>query len=65
MYLDKKQYNLQLQCYVSLNFSLNKTFYKHFFNWDSLNATLNSHYETRSYKKKKYKKIEAYIRSVT
>ena len=27
-------------------------------NWDSLHAKLNSHYEARNYKKKKYKKIE-------
>ena len=31
-----------------------------FLNWDSLNARLNSHYETRSYKKKKHKKITEY-----
>ena len=27
-----------------------------FFNWDSLHARLNSHYEAWSYKKKKHKK---------
>ena len=27
-----------------------------FFNWDSLHAKLNSHYEAWSYKKKKHKK---------
>ena len=31
-----------------------------FFNWDSVNVRLNSHYEAWSYKKKKYKKIKAY-----
>ena len=30
-----------------------------FFNWNSLHARLNSYYEARSYKKKKYKKIKA------
>ena len=36
--------------------------FKHvyFFNWDSLHASLNSHYEVWSYKKKKDKKIKAY-----
>ena len=34
------------------------------FNWDSLHARLNSHYETWSYKKKKHKKITAYRKSV-
>ena len=29
-----------------------------FFNWDSLHARLNNHYEARGYKKKKYKKIK-------
>ena len=31
-----------------------------FFNWDLLYARLNSHYEARSYKKKKHKKVKAY-----
>ena len=30
-----------------------------FFNWISLHARLNSHYEAWSYKKKKHKKIKA------
>ena len=34
-----------------------------FFNWDSLHARLNSHYEAWSYKKKKHKKIKAYRKS--
>ena len=34
------------------------------FNWDSLHARVNSHYEAWSYKKKKYKKIKAYRKSV-
>ena len=29
----------------------------HFFNWDSLHAKLNNHYEAWGYKKKKHKKI--------
>ena len=35
-----------------------------FFNWDSLHARLNSHYETQSYKKNKHKKIRAHNKSV-
>ena len=35
-----------------------------FFNWNSLHARLNSHYEAWSYKKKKHKKITAYRKSV-
>ena len=34
-----------------------------FFNWDSLHARLNSHYEAWSYKKKKHKKVKAYRKS--
>ena len=35
-----------------------------FFNWDSLHARLNSHYEALwNYEKKKYKKIKAYKNS--
>ena len=35
-----------------------------FFNSDIVNARLNSHYEAWSYKKKKYKKITAYRKSI-
>ena len=35
-----------------------------FFNWDSLHARLNSHYEAWSYKEKQHKKIKAYRKSV-
>ena len=35
-----------------------------FFNWDSLHARLNSHYEAWSYNKKKHKKIKACRKSV-
>ena len=35
-----------------------------FFNWDSLHARQNSHYEAWNYKKKKRKKIKAYGKSV-
>ena len=34
-----------------------------FFNWYSLHARLNSHYEAWSYKKKKHKKVKAYRKS--
>ena len=39
-------------------------FYTYIFNWDSLHARLNSHYEAWCYKKKKHKKITAYQKSV-
>ena len=35
-----------------------------FFNWDSLHARLNSHYEAWSYKKRSTKKITGYRKSV-
>ena len=35
-----------------------------FFNWNSIHARLNSHYEAWSYKKKKHKKITVYRKSV-
>ena len=34
------------------------------FNWDSLPASLNSHCDAQSYKKKKHKKIKAYSKSI-
>ena len=34
------------------------------FNWDSLHARPNSHYEAWSYKKKKHKKIRAHRKSI-
>ena len=40
------------------------SFFLFFFNWDSLHAKLNSHYEAWSYKKKKHKKVTAYRKSV-
>ena len=39
------------------------TYMYHFFNWDSLYASLDSHYEAWSYKKKKHTKIKAYKKS--
>ena len=35
-----------------------------FFNWDSIDARLNSHHEAWGYKKKKHKKIKAYKKFV-
>ena len=35
-----------------------------FFDWDSLHARLNNHYKAWSYKKKNYKKIKAYRKSL-
>ena len=35
-----------------------------FFNWDSLHASLSSHYKEWSYNKKKHKKIKAYRKSL-
>ena len=34
-----------------------------YINWDSRHAKLSSHYESWSYKKKKYKKIKAFRKS--
>ena len=39
-------------------------FFSFFFNWDSLHARLNSHYEAWSYKKRSTKKITGYRKSV-
>ena len=36
----------------------------YFFNWDSLHARQNSHYDAWSYKKKKHENIKAYRKSV-
>ena len=47
-----------LQCIVYWIHLQNKNNF--FFNWDLLYARLNSHYEARSYKKKKHKKVKAY-----
>ena len=35
-----------------------------FFNWDSLQARLNSHYEPWSYREKKHIKVKEYRKSV-
>ena len=62
---------------ISENFGKKKTFISQrtdpymrvkdiliFFNWDSLHARLKNHYRAQSYKKKKHKKITAYMISV-
>ena len=47
------------------SFLINEFLFFFFFNWDSLYARLNSHYEAWSYKKKKStKKITGYRKSV-
>ena len=38
--------------------------FAYFFNWDSFHLRLNSHCMAWSYKKKKYKKIKAYMKFV-
>ena len=38
-------------------------FFLFFFNWYSLHARLNSHYEAWSHKEKKHKKVKAYSKS--
>ena len=38
--------------------------YIYIFNWYSLHARLNSHYEAWSYKKKKHKKVKVYTRNL-
>ena len=45
-------------------FSISKFDCKYFFNWDFLHARLKSHYKPWIYKKRKYKKIKAYRKSV-
>ena len=35
-----------------------------YINWDSLHSKLNRHYKAWSYKKKKHKKIKAYMKSL-
>ena len=57
---------MQLENNVSKVFNLDQLLLlqSSFFNWDSLRARLNSHYEAWSYKKKKHKKITAYRKSV-
>ena len=35
-----------------------------FFNWYSLHASLSSHYEAWSYKKRKHKKVKVYRKSI-
>ena len=45
-------------------FTLTLNAWSFFFNWDSLHARRNSHYEARSYKKKSTKKITRYRKSV-
>ena len=47
-------------CYI---FVSQMTFF-FFFNWYSLHARLNSHYEAWSYKKRKHKKVKAYRESI-
>ena len=44
--------------------ALQRVLKKIFFNWDSLHARLNSHYEVWTYKKMKRKKIKAYRKPV-
>ena len=44
--------------------NINRINGRHFFFWDSLHARLDSHYKAWSYKKKKYKKIKAYKKSI-
>ena len=41
-----------------------RTYWRKFFNWYSLHARLNGHYQAWSYKKKKHKKVKAYKKSV-
>ena len=50
--------NMFYMCLVNPSASVSKLKLKLFFNWDSLHARLNSHYEAWSYKKKKHKKIK-------
>ena len=55
MYIDKAM-DSGIKTEIKLGFFKKK--------WDSLHARLNSHYKTYTYKKKKHKKIKAYMKSV-
>ena len=55
-----------VQCLYELSFWIHVLMTcNFFFNWDSLQARLNSYYKAWSYKKKKHKKIKAYKKSVS
>ena len=66
--LVKSQYFSQKTLYPSFKRKVCKTqiltAFSFFFNWDSLHARLNSHYEAWSYKKRSTKKITGYRKSV-
>ena len=49
--------------YINKN-ELDKPSFFCFFNWYSLHASLNSHYDAWSYKKRKHKKVKAYRKSI-
>ena len=54
-----------LKYYYEKNISVVRSHhFDFFFNWDSLHARLNSHYEAWSYKKRSTKKITGYRKSV-
>ena len=54
-----KQYKMHLSVTIQANgWSNGKLVIFFFFNWDSLHARLNSHYEASSYKKKAQKRLQ-------
>ena len=61
--LKKKQVHVfkRLDDCFFLKYSFGELF---FFNWYSLHARLNSHYEAWSYKKRKHKKVKGYGKSI-
>ena len=53
-----------VRCLVGFELGIFQLFFLFVFNWDSLHARLNSHYEAWSYKKRSTKKITGYRKSV-
>ena len=49
---------------TKISFFLSLNYAGFFFNWDLLQARLNSHYDAWSYKKKKHRKTKTYTKSV-
>ena len=64
-YANKTKESITSQKLGSWNFwQIANSVFFFFFNWSSLHARLNSHYEAWSYKKRKLKKVKAYRKSI-
>ena len=67
VYRSPSQNNIEFENFLSdFEELLSKTvfFFFFFFNWYSLHARLNSHYEAWSYKKRKHEKVKAYRKPI-